>query len=277
MRDFSRYLVAAVLSGSSLFALAQAPVVDVSAAANNAPSEQQNNIESELYQQIQTLRQEMMNLRGTVEEQGHQLRQVKQQSLERYIDLDRRVAGAAGAPAATPVAVPAVRSAVTVVPAEPIVPSVSVGATVGQVVAPIPAPVAVVSKAAVGNASSDYAKAYSLVKVRDFPAAITEFSAYVERYPEGRYTPNAWYWLGELYLAAKPQNTEAATAAFQRLLSDYPNHSKVPAAMYKLGTVYFLAGEKERAQQMLTHVIDRYSNTGNSAVNKAREFLRDNY
>lgn len=264
MRNLSRYLVAAALSGSSLFVLAQAPVIDVSAAVNSTQDDQQNNIESELYQQIQELRQEMMSLRGTVEEQGHQLRQVKQQSLERYIDLDRRVAGTSAG------------SAVTVVPAEPVVPNVSVGAAVGRVASP--APVAVTTPAAVAsNASSDYAKAYSLVKARDFPAAITEFSAYVERYPEGRYTPNAWYWLGELYLAAKPQNTEAATAAFQRLLTDHPNHSKVPAAMYKLGTVYFLAGEKERAQQMLTHVIDRYSNTGNSAVNKAREFLRDNY
>ena len=53
--------------------------------------------------------------------------------------------------------------------------------------------------------------------------------------------------------------------------------AKVPAAMYKLGTVYFLNGDKKKSQEMLTHVIDRYGNTGNSAVNKSREFLRKNF
>jgi hypothetical protein len=47
--------------------------------------------------------------------------------------------------------------------------------------------------------------------------------------------------------------------------------------MYKLGTVYFLNGNKQKSQELLTHVIDRYGSTGNSAVNKSREFLRKNF
>ena len=128
-----------------------------------------------------------------------------------------------------------------------------------------------------GNESSDYTDAYALVRSGNYDQAITSFLAYVERYPSGRYTPNAWYWLGELYVAVKPQNLKAATDAFQYLLSKYPDHDKVPAAMYKLGTVYFLNGNKQKSQELLTHVIDRYGSTGNSAVNKSREFLRKNF
>ena len=254
---------------------AQAPVVDMNSSQSGAQSGQ--TMQGEIYQQLQQLRQEMMSLRGIVEEQEHQISQLKQQSLDRYIDLDRRLGslttGATGAVVgsssdAAGVAIDAIgnelpadnsTSATTAVAASP---KVSSGTSV------VPS---------TGNESSDYTDAYALVKSGDYDKAITAFLAYAERYPSGRYTPNAWYWLGELYVAVKPQNLKGATAAFQYLLSKYPDHDKVPAAMYKLGTVYFFSDHKEKSQEMLTHVIDRYSSTGNSAVNKSREFLRKNF
>lgn len=289
-------LVVGVVLWSSL-ASAQAPVVDIGASANR-PADNQPTMQGELYQQLQQLRQEMMQLRGLVEEQGHQLRQLKQQSLDRYIDLDRRISGA------SPAAMPADESEDTMLDGG----SGAVGASAGvsatggaqlngaQVgdgasggsgasAAGLPsattgnmsAAAAAQPSVSTGNPSSDYAKAYGLVRSRQFAEAIVAFNDYVERYPDDRYTPNAWYWLGELHIAVKPQNLSASTEAFQKLLADYPDNGKVPAAMYKLATVYYLNGQKQKAKEMLTHVIDRYSNTGNSAVQKSREFLRKNF
>jgi tol-pal system protein YbgF len=246
---------------------AQAPVVDMSDPGRGGDSSR--SMQGEIYQQLQTLRQEIMALRGIVEEQEHQISQLKQQGLDRYIDLDRRLGSLTTGSAAV------VGSTTDAVNSESVAENSDFQDESQDQQASAQANVVMVSSS--GNESSDYASAYGLVKTGKYEDAITAFSAYVERYPTGRYTPNAWYWLGELYVAIKPQNLKASTDAFKRLLSEYPEHGKVPAAMYKLATVYFLSGDKEKAQELLTHVIDRYGSTGNSAVNKSREFLRKNF
>ena len=256
---------------------AQAPVVDMN--SPRAGAESNRSMQGEIYQQLQQLRQEMMTLRGIVEEQEHQISQLKQQGLDRYIDLDRRLGslttGAAGAVVGS--SSTAANAAVDVGSDAGITGEAAGAAVTGADVVNSPAGCAVPAVASNGDESADYTDAYALVRSGNYDQAITSFLAYVERYPSGRYTPNAWYWLGELYVAVKPQNLKAATDAFQYLLSKYPDHDKVPAAMYKLGTVYFLNGNKQKSQELLTHVIDRYGSTGNSAVNKSREFLRKNF
>jgi hypothetical protein len=57
----------------------------------------------ELYYQMQLLQQEVMELRGRLEEQTYELRQLKQQSLERYVDMDRRVSQGGGDSTGDPV------------------------------------------------------------------------------------------------------------------------------------------------------------------------------
>lgn len=49
--------------------------------------------------QVQQLQEEVRRLNGLVEEQTSQIRRLKEQSLERYIDLDRRLAELAAAKA----------------------------------------------------------------------------------------------------------------------------------------------------------------------------------
>ena len=256
---------------SSPLVLAQAPVEDI-----NDPNRFANSgnatMGAQVYEQIQQLRAEIMTLRGVVEEQGHQIRQLKQQGLDRYIDIDRRLAALSGnAPSVAPGEVDA-----------PEIPSIAKKNAEGKspgkdAEAQKTAPQVTEDGFTTGQPSIDYANAYGLVKSREYEKAIEAFKAYVARYPDDRYTPNAWYWLGELHVAVEPQNLDASAKAFQNLLSAYPDNNKVPAAMYKLGTVYFLQGDKQKARELLTHVIDRYGNTGNSAVKKAREFLRSNY
>ncbi|AKH70395.1 tol-pal system protein YbgF [Spongiibacter sp. IMCC21906] len=296
-KELSLLLSFVVLPG---LAVAQAPVVDIGSGGRQQANSQQS-MQGELYQQLQQLRQEMMQLRGTIEEQGHQIRQLKQQSLDRYIDLDRRISGAGAN------TVPASEAEDTMLDGDAVANSgdagmaaAGAGAQVGAVAgtggrsggdSPTSASTGAAASgsrvagevaepadtSSTGDPSSDYAKAYGLVRDRKFDEAIVAFNEYVAKYPDERYTPNAWYWLGELYLAVKPQNLQASTQAFQKLLADFPNSGKIPAAMYKLATVYFLNDQKQKSKELLTHVIDRYSNTGNSAVQKSREFLRKNF
>ena len=64
--------------------------------ANLSPENASANA-GELVIQLQQLQEEVRRLNGVVEEQTAQIRRLKEQSLERYIDLDRRLAELANA------------------------------------------------------------------------------------------------------------------------------------------------------------------------------------
>ncbi len=63
-------------------------------AAGLAGSQMAGSDQGRLYLQIQQLQQEVMRLNGKLEEQAYELNTLKEQSLQRYIDLDKRIGGA---------------------------------------------------------------------------------------------------------------------------------------------------------------------------------------
>lgn len=230
----------------------QVPVVDAqvpeSQAASAAPAS--NAGQGELFYQMQIMQQELMQLRGLVEEQAHVINQLKKQSMERYIDLDKRMSGMSSQPAAAS----------------------ATSSNQSQSVAVLP----VVTNAQPGEKEA-YNSAYSLVTSKRFESALEAFKKFMVDYPDGRYAPNALYWMGELYQVVKPQDLEAARQAFTQLLERYPENSKAPDAMYKLGKVYFQKGNSAKAKEWLNRVIAEYGNGVSSAADKARQFLQDNY
>ena len=191
-------------------------------------------------------------LRGQVEEQTHQLERLKQQSTERYIDVDRRLAALASGEA-------------------------GVGsAPQGQ--APQAANTAADnSKPAQAGEKAAYDQAYSLVPKRQYADALAAFQSFLLDFPDGKYAPNAHYWLGELYLVIKPVDLEASRQSFTQLLELYPKHPKEADAMYKLGTVYYLKDNKEKSRMWLEKVIAEYGDGVGSAATKARSFLKERF
>jgi tol-pal system protein YbgF len=213
--------------------------------ATPAVTDQSQNF-GELLYQIQLLQQEVMTLRGQLEEQGHQLQQLKQQSLERYVDLDRRISEGTG----------------TAVAANPATPAGNSGGS---------------TKVELAGEADAYRAAYSEVRSQRFTEAVLAFKQFLQDYPDGRYAPNAHYWLGELYLVITPQDLESSRQAFTLLLEQYPDNSKVPDALYKLGKVYFQKGNPEKARPYFDRVIKEYGNSSSSVVKLARDFVSENY
>ena len=204
-----------------------------------------------LFYQIQLLQQEVMRLNGKVEEQANELRKVKEQSLERYVDLDKRLSGAVTTTAAP---------------------------TPGATTAPSGATAIAGSSAAEQPGEGEsYRAAYALVRGQQFNDAIAAFQKFLRDYPDGRYAANAHYWLGELFLVVQPQDLEASRQSFTLLLDQYPDNNKAPDAMYKLGKVYFLKGNRERSREYMDRVISEYGSSGSSAVKLARDFIAENY
>jgi tol-pal system protein YbgF len=257
--------VAGFLTGGVIFTppvFAQIEVIDAapetvyrsadgSVRAGSAPAAPQAAASGELFYQLQLLQEEVLQLRGQIEEQRHEIQRLKQQRLDDYINLDRRVSALSGMPTAT--------NAEEQPQAQP--QAGTVGATPGV-------------------ESSDfqakaYKDAYALVKARKFPEATQAFLDYLAFYPEGEMTPNAYYWLGELYLL--DANLEEARNRFSYLLNQYPEHRKAPDSLFKLAQLYFREGNQEKSRELLEQVISKYSNTDSSAPRLAQEFLRQNF
>ena len=203
--------------------------------------------------QLQLLQEEVRRLNGLVEEQAQQLSRLKEQSLERYVDLDRRMAALG---TATPV--------------------------VGELNPSIADPAAPDSGLSqVSNTAKEpgeevaYEAAYRLVKTRQFAQAVEAFKSFLGDFPFGHFAPNAHYWLGELYLVLDTPDPELARQSFQLLLDQYPNNPKVPDAIYKLGRVHFLKGNRDRARSYLSRVTSEYPD--HPAAQLAQDFIRDNF
>ncbi|MEZ5503877.1 MAG: tol-pal system protein YbgF [Halioglobus sp.] len=218
-----------------------------------------------LFLQIQQLQQEVMRLNGKVEEQAYELSTLKEQSLQRYMDLDKRLGGAPGPQASTPAAQPGGTATG---------PGGAINAA-APVTAPAPGKKATAAEQP-GEASA-YRAAYALVQGRQFDQAIPAFQQFLQRYPDGPYAANAHYWLGELYLVKEPPDLEASRQSFALLLSQYPDNSKAPDALYKLGKVQFLKGNREKAKEYLDLVIRQYEGTNPAVVKLARDFIAQNY
>ena len=202
---------------------------------------------------VQQLEEEIRRLNGLVEEQAGLLTRLQDQSLERYVEVDRRLAMMASTGTGEITDDSSVISA-PVVTAD------------GE--QPQEAPVA----PEMGEQET-YQAAYGLVRERQFSEALTAFDAFLSEYPFGRFAPNAHYWLGELYLVVEPVDPEAARQNFQVLLDQYPNDRKVPDALYKLGRVHALKGNEERSREYLDRVIAEYGAEGHPAAQLAQDFI----
>ncbi len=198
----------------------------------------------EMFYQLQILQQEVMLLRGQVEEQAHEIRQLKQQSLERYVDIDRRLSNGGGTASAA-------------------------GSSAGT--QPVP------TAQELAGEGDAYRAAYSLVRSQKFKDAVSAFKQFLVDFPGGRFAPNAHYWLGELYLVVTPQDLESSRQSFVLLLEQYPGNSKEADALYKLGKVYFQKGNADQARVYLDRVINEYGSSNSSAVKLARDFITENY
>jgi len=204
---------------------------------------------------VQQLEEEIRRLNGLVEEQASLLMRLQDQSLERYVEVDRRLAAIG---TVDPLAVIEGNEETDSPATDDTVPSVDVPVAVAEVQP---------------GEREAYQSAYGLVRERQFEAAVDAFNTFLASYPFGRFAPNAHYWLGELYLVIEPVDPESARQNFQLLLDQYPNDRKVPDALYKLGRVQALKGNIDRSKEYLNQVIADYGAEQHPAAQLAKDFL----
>ncbi len=179
---------------------------------------------SELFYRIQVLQQELKELRGTIEEQSYLIKRLERSQKEQYLDLDGRLLELDG---------PENRG--------------SKVASIREDTGGDSEPVTEFS-----DEREAYQYAFDLMRNRRYEESLLGFEQIIVNYPNGQYTPNAFYWIGELYLAQSDH--EQSRQAFIQVINLYPDHQKVPDAMYKLGVVYFALGDNQAALKYLEQV-----------------------
>ncbi len=234
-------LAAILLSGSTQVWAAPAPVSDVANSANKFETrlaalenmmKTRNLLQVELQQQLESLQDEVDQLRGTTEEQGYTLEKMLQRQRELYQEIEDRVSQA------------------YVKPIEP----------VKVIEAPISNDL---------TESDAYDRAVQLImKDKRYDQAIPEFKTFLDKYPGSVYTPNAHYWLGQL-LSMKSENV-AAIMHFESVVQGYPDSNKRPDAMLKLGTAYQKQNKLVEAKNILEQLIAQYPDSTEAKLAQGR-------
>ncbi|MFR0672402.1 tol-pal system protein YbgF [Enterobacterales bacterium AW_CKDN230030176-1A_HGKHYDSX7] len=207
--------------------------------------------QGQLFMQLQQMQDQISRQQGIIEELQNDVARMKQEGLERYQDLDRRLSSAP-APTATP---------------ENSAGSSAAGTTASNTAAPA------AGSSEPGDPAKEklyYDAAFDLIKAKDFEKASQAFNAFLRKYPNSQYAGNAQYWLGEVNLAKG--DLPSASQAFAKVSQAYPKHSKVPDSLYKLADVERRMGHTDKVKGILQQVISQYP--GTSAAQLAQRDLQ---
>lgn len=100
-----------------------------------------------------------------------------------------------------------------------------------------------------------------------YDSAVADFQRFLKTYPSNSLTANAYYWMGESYLARADWNR--ATEAFDHVVQHYPENEKVPGALYKLGVSANQAGDNSKARAYYRRLIEEYPRSDEAKLAKA--------
>ncbi|MEZ8347423.1 tol-pal system protein YbgF [Vibrio splendidus] len=250
-------LLSLLASAANTTFAAPAPVSDLNSTATNSSSssraasasnesdierlerllQNRNLVQLQMQQQIDDMALEISELRGDLERNSYDMKQMLERQRELFIELDRVRGEVKAAGTAT----------------------VAVAASEG-------------SKDASGTFSTDvdeqtaYQNAVDMIlKQRDYTGAIAAFQKFQKDFPDSTFTPNSHYWLGQLYFAKK-QDKEAVKS-FAAVVS-YKDSSKRADALVKLGDIAARNNNAAQAKKYYQQVVTEYPNSASAKVAK---------
>lgn len=242
-------------------------VISGSAAAQSIPAFQSgsggnaNQAASELFFMVEQLRDEVRDLRGTVEEQQYRLDQLSKQSRDRYVDLDGRMLDLSGRVAAVEDGKQSVSGG-----------SSGAAEDAEQQTAGKEPKEPVQFRPPGAEEEKAYQAIQEKIRAKNYETAINDLYQFLAEYPEGDLAINAYYWLGEVYLAEA--ELAQARQAFTIVTARFPEHRKAADALFKLGVAQDRMGEKSEARDTMKAVSEQYP--GSSAAGLAKSYLSRN-
>lgn len=196
-------------------------------------SNAQAQLMQQLQQQMSDNQRDIDSLRGQIQQNSYQLNQVVERQKQLYQQIDSLSSSNSGAQ-----------------PAAGADTAASAGAAAATDSAPTQS----------GDANSDYNAAVALIlEKKQYDQAITALQAWVKRYPDSTYQPNANYWLGQLnYNKGKKDD---AAYYYATVVKNYPKSPKAAEALLKVGVIMQEKNDTAKAKAVYQQVIKLYPNT----------------
>ena len=220
---------------------------------------------------LQSLQKEVQELRGQLEMQAHELDELKQQQLAYYQDLDARldhnqsntehnnqaIAPKQTAQPDTANNLSANNTSAAPHPEMEIQPMRDLAQATPNKIRLNPA-----------DEQISYLAAYDLVKQKNFSQATEAMRQFLTKYPQGGYSANAHYWLGELHLANKDYSE--AISQFDTIIKNFKSSSKYAPSRLKLGCALAESGRIGEAKEQLTTVMNLYPDTSTAHLAQSK-------
>jgi tol-pal system protein YbgF len=211
----------------------------------------------EMIQQVDQISEDVSLLRGLIEVQGNDVIDIKKRQRELYQDIDRRLrdleSRSVGQAPASQGTVPQVSA-----PAQPAVEPAGSAALVPSLAPAVGAPAttsAPVTPTQAGEQEA-YQAAFDTLKEGRYKEAKVALQAFLDKYPNGSFSGNAQYWLGEAHYVTR--NFEQGIAEFEKVLNAFPDSNKVPDAMLKLGYTYYELKQYPQSKAVLQDLRTRF-------------------
>jgi len=215
---------------------------DNAAMQNLPPSELQ------LYNQLQQVQQQMRDLQGQLEVQGHQIQVLQQTQTSAKQDAPQ-----------------------VAMPVQTITPAQVSGATESKTNASTSAasqtPTTQKAKQSLDEQAL-YQQGYQSLVDKKYGQAQAEMQDYIQKYPKGEYAANAYYWSGELYLISG-DSTNAMTQ-FQSVVTKFGNSGKAADAMLKIGYIYYTEQQYNKAESQLQKLVKDYPSSSSAELAKQK-------
>ncbi|MGX9996019.1 MULTISPECIES: tol-pal system protein YbgF [Vibrio] len=239
-----RAVALALLASAANFAFAApAPVSDLNSTSSVSKSrsseteverlerllQNRNRVQLQMQQQIDQMSQEISELRGQLERNSYEMKQMLQRQRELFVELDR------------------VRGEIKSAPAQDAKPAKTGGQYTPNV-----------------DEQTAYQNAVDLIlKKRDYTGAIAAFQQFQKDYPDSTYSANSHYWLGQLYFAKKQDKD--AVKSFAAVVS-YKDSNKRADALLKLGEIAERNNNAAQAKKYYQQVVDEYPGSASAKL-----------
>ena len=111
-----------------------------------------------------------------------------------------------------------------------------------------------------------YKNALELFEASRYAEALEIFSEVIISYPDGIYTPDAYFWSGELFLTQGLY--EDAKLSYAKVFEQFPDHMRSADSLYKLGEIYRIDSDLIEATNYYERVVSLFPDSGAAQLSK---------
>jgi len=197
----------------------------------------------EILQELGRLQSEVQQLRGQVEEQKYELKQLKKRQQRVYMDINQRLTSNAplsvGSSSIKSKAPKTMKTAVNIQPS------------------------ATLNKFQGGSSNilekMDFDKAFAPVRSKEYGQAVIKLKQFLVDHPASQYSDNALFWLASVYKELK--DIPAAKDTYNQVIKRYADSDKAALSFLKLGDLYLQDKQFKQAKAVYIEIIQTYANT----------------